>query len=168
MVRPYETCLSQPTIGEKSSSTQIHIDIIIPIFERTGDLCVRPWFGAVTNLTVDMVLSSSSINCCIRGIIPEWVQGVPVALMSSVQSNALTNGSSLPPYFSIVGVESAPAVIQKQVHRDEEEEEEINLCQVSRQIKILHSCKPQKASLVSQKISCSLNTALTSSNRHVW
>lgn len=52
-------------------------EFILPLFVRMGDLCVYAWFGVIRNLAVDVVLGTSFIDSCIRGIFPSERKVVP-------------------------------------------------------------------------------------------
>lgn len=48
----------------------VSIEGIVSPFVPRGDLHLRAWFGLVANLAVDVLLGTSFINRCIKGIFP--------------------------------------------------------------------------------------------------
>lgn len=48
----------------------VSVERIEPLFVLMGDLRVCIWFGVVKNLVIDLLLGTSFINRCIRGVFP--------------------------------------------------------------------------------------------------
>lgn len=126
----YVEPIEQPQLR---TATREHVNVegVIPMFVRIGDLRVRAWFGVVENLAVDILVGTSFIDRCIRGIFPTERKIVP---WHSRPVSILTSSSNISSKFPRVEFLDHDGT-QSEVKEDDEEEE-FFLCRVSRPITI--------------------------------